>query len=249
MWYSLYSCKYITSFPGVREVMEDIMKDGRFSHIAVDPRFKRIPKLEQKIKIDKRFQSMFKDKRFKINYTVDKRGRPVSHTSKEDLKRYYALSSDDDSESEVTKNDSSDASTERYKDTRHIYTSSMKINPYETGEDGSTDGLDNIKSNNTEDALKQNEYSISFGGLKNNVLVSKVDQHAWKCDLKRNTGNEVASDACEENECVADSIKKKLRDLTVDYARGEGLLFSDSSSDDESSETGLIHIFVFQVLL
>jgi len=228
--------------------MEDIMKDGRFSHITLDPRFKIIPKLEQKIKIDKRFQSMFKDKRFKINYSVDKRGRPVSHTSKEDLKRYYTLSSDADSESEVTKNDSSDASTERCKDTSHIFTSSIQINPYETGEDGSTDGLDNIKSNTTEDAVKQKEYSISFRGLKNNVLVSKVDQQTWKCDLKRSTGNEV-SDTYKENECVPDSIKKKLRDLTVDYARGEGLLFSGSSSDDESLETGLIHIFVFQVLL
>jgi len=249
MWYSLYSCKYTTSFPGVRAVMEDIMKDGRFSHITLDPRFKRIPKLEQKIKIDKRFQSMFKDKRFKINYSVDKRGRLVSRTSKEDLKRYYALSSDEDSESEITKNDCSDASTERCKDTSHIYTSSIQINPYETGEDGSTDGLDNITSNNTEDAVKQKECSISFRGIKNNVLVSKVDQQTWKCDLKRSTGNEVVGDTCEENECVPDSIKKKLRDLTVDYARGEGLLFSDSSSDDESLETGLIYIFVFQVLL
>jgi hypothetical protein len=239
MWYSLYSCKSITSLPGVTAVMEDIMKDGRFSHIALDPRFKRI----------QRFQSMFKDKRFKISYAVDKRGRPVSHTSKEDLKRYYALSSDEDSESEVTKNDSSDASTERCKDPSHIYTSSIKVNLYETGEDGSTDGLDNIKSNSTEDAVNQKKCNISFRGLKNNVLLSKVDQQTWKCDLKWNTGNEVASGTCEENECVADSIKKKLRDLTVDYARGEGLLFSDSSSDDESSETGLIHIFVFQVLL
>ena len=228
--------------------MEDIMKDGRFSDIALDPRFKRIPKLEQKIKIDKRFQSMFKDKRFKINYTVDKRGRPISHTSNEDLKRYYAVSSDEYSESEATRNDSSDTSTERYKDRRHTYNFSVKVNPYETGEDGSTGGLDNIKSNSTEDAVKQKECSVNFRGLKNNVLVSKVDQQTWKCDLKRNTGSEVASDTCEENDCVADNIKKKLKDLTVDYARGEGLLFSDSSSDDESSETGLIHIFVFQVL-
>lgn len=229
--------------------MEDIMKDGRFSDIALDPRFKRIPKLEQKIKIDKRFQSMFKDKRFKINYTVDKRGCPISRTSNEDLKRYYAVSSDEDSESEATRNDSSDTSTERNKDRRHTYTSSVKVNPYETGEDGSTGVLDNIKSNSTEDAVKQKECSINFIGLKNNVLVSKVDQQTWKCDLKWNTGSEVATDTCEENDCVADSIKKKLRDLAVDYARGEGLLFSDSSSDDESSETGLIHIFVFQVFL
>jgi hypothetical protein len=228
--------------------MEDIMKDSRFSHIALDPRFKRIPKLEQKIKIDKRFQSMFKDKTFKINYTVDKRGRPVTHTSNEDLKKYYALSSDEDLESEATKNDSSEASTESYKDTWHIHTSSIKVDPYETGEDG----LDNVENNDAKDEVKHKEHSASFRGLKKNSLESKVDQQTWKRDLKLNTRNEVSSnkdDTYEENECVTNSIKKKLRDLTVDYARGEGLLFSDSSSDEESSETGLIHVFVFQVLL
>lgn len=34
---------------------------------------------------------------------------------------------------------------------------------------------------------------------------------------------------------IADSIKSKLQDLTVDYARGELPLLSDSSSDEESS--------------
>jgi hypothetical protein len=232
--------------------MEDIMKDSRFSHIALDPRFKRIPKLEQKIKIDKRFQSMFKDKRFKINYTVDKRGRPITRTSNEDLKRYYAISSDEDSESEAIKNDSSEASSERYKDTRHSHTSSVKVSPYETGDHGLPVGLDNVKNHGTKEEEKNNEHSVSFRRLKNNLLASRVDQQTWKHDVKLNTGNEVSSnkdDACEESECVADSIKKKLRDLTVDYARGEGLLFSDSSSDEESSETGLTDIFVFQVSL
>lgn len=69
------------------------MEDKRFSHIISDPKFRRIPKGERKIKIDKRFQSMFKDKQFKVKYTVDKRGRPINHTSTEDLKRYYELSS------------------------------------------------------------------------------------------------------------------------------------------------------------
>ena len=37
-----------------------------------------------------------------------------------------------------------------------------------------------------------------------------------------------------ENIKISHDIKKKLRDLSVDYARGEGLLISDSSSDEES---------------
>jgi hypothetical protein len=33
-----------------------------------------------------------------------------------------------------------------------------------------------------------------------------------------------------------DAVKAKLQDMNVDYARGEGLLFSDSSSSEEDSE-------------
>ncbi|XP_018563697.1 ESF1 homolog [Anoplophora glabripennis] len=75
------------------------MEDQRFAHIANDPKFRRIPKKQQKVKIDKRFQSMFKDQKFKVKYSTDKRGRPVSHTSTENLKRYYDLSSEEESSS------------------------------------------------------------------------------------------------------------------------------------------------------
>ncbi|XP_021413008.2 ESF1 homolog isoform X2 [Oncorhynchus mykiss] len=71
--------------------------DDRFQKVKKDPRFWEMPEKEHKIKIDKRFQSMFHDDRFKLKYTVDKRGRPVNHTSSEDLKRFYNLS---DSEEE-----------------------------------------------------------------------------------------------------------------------------------------------------
>lgn len=72
-------------------------EDPRFAHVLNDPKFQRIPKSQRKVKIDKRFKSMFKDERFKIKYTVDKRGRPVNHTSDADLKRYYELSSESSS--------------------------------------------------------------------------------------------------------------------------------------------------------
>ncbi|KAG5855600.1 hypothetical protein ANANG_G00050790 [Anguilla anguilla] len=75
--------------------------DDRFLRVTKDPRFWEMPEKERKIKIDKRFQSMFHDKRFKLKYTVDKRGRPVSHSSTEDLKRFYNLSDSDQSDEEA----------------------------------------------------------------------------------------------------------------------------------------------------
>lgn len=72
--------------------------DERFLRVQKDPRFWEMPDRQRKVKIDKRFKSMFHDKRFKVTYTVDKRGRPINHTSTEDLKRFYQLS---DSEEEL----------------------------------------------------------------------------------------------------------------------------------------------------
>ncbi|EFA01774.1 ESF1 homolog [Tribolium castaneum] len=136
------------------------MEDKRFAHIKTDPKFRRIPKGARKVKIDKRFQSMFKDKKFKVKYTVDKRGRPVNHTSTEDLKRYYELSSSESSSDEE---------------------------PEEPGK--------YVKA-------PQNDLNV-----------------------KDKSDKELPSD-----------VKKKLRDLNVDYARGEGNLLSESSSDDEETD-------------
>uniref|UniRef100_A0A3Q3X8K4 ESF1, nucleolar pre-rRNA processing protein, homolog (S. cerevisiae) n=1 Tax=Mola mola TaxID=94237 RepID=A0A3Q3X8K4_MOLML len=72
--------------------------DKRFLRVQKDPRFWEMPERERKIKIDKRFQSMFHDERFKVKYTVDKRGRPINHTSAEDLKRFYKVSSSEEEE-------------------------------------------------------------------------------------------------------------------------------------------------------
>lgn len=71
------------------------MSDDRFRQVMKDPRFWEMPEKERKIKIDKRFQGMFHEKKFKLNYTVDKRGRPINHSTTEDLKRFYDLDSDD----------------------------------------------------------------------------------------------------------------------------------------------------------
>ncbi|KAM4902762.1 ESF1 homolog [Sylvia borin] len=79
---------------------EEILSDGRFSRITRDPRFWEMPEKERKVKIDKRFRAMFHDKKFKLTYTVDKRGRPVNYTSAENLRKFYALSESDSDLSE-----------------------------------------------------------------------------------------------------------------------------------------------------
>lgn len=152
--------------------------DERFSHIANDPKFRRIPKGERKVKIDKRFKSMFEDKKFKVKYTVDKRGRPVSHNSKEDLKRYYHV------ESESSNDDESNNEAE---------------------------GKGTLKALKSDD-----EYSDD--------LASKDDTN----DLNEKHKNDKE---------VSKSIQDKLKDLKVDYARGEAALISDSSSDDDEDES------------
>ncbi|XP_054675708.1 ESF1 homolog [Grus americana] len=90
---------------------EEILSDGRFSCVTRDPRFWEMPEKERKIKIDKRFRAMFHDKKFKLKYTVDKRGRPVNYTSTENLRKFYALS---ESDSDLSENDSKEH-TERKK--------------------------------------------------------------------------------------------------------------------------------------
>ncbi|KFZ67149.1 ESF1 [Podiceps cristatus] len=91
---------------------EEILNDERFSCVTRDPRFWEIPEKERKIKIDKRFRAMFHDKKFKLKYTVDKRGRPVNYTSTEDLRKLYALS---ESDSDLSENDSKEHTEKKKK--------------------------------------------------------------------------------------------------------------------------------------
>ncbi|KFP56877.1 ESF1 [Cariama cristata] len=91
---------------------EEILSDGRFSCVTRDPRFWEMPEKERKIKIDKRFRAMFHDKKFKLKYTVDKRGRPVNYTSTENLRKFYALS---ESDSDHSENDSKEHTEKKKK--------------------------------------------------------------------------------------------------------------------------------------
>lgn len=62
--------------------------------------------------------------------------------------------------------------------------------------------------------------------------------------VKEATG---ANDELQSDEEISGDVKDKLKDLKVDYARGEAALWSDSSSDDELSEDEGKEMFIEHV--
>jgi len=81
--------------------MDPIAGDARFSKLSRDKKFLSVSKKHKKVKIDKRFQSLFTNEKFVSKCSVDKRGRPISLTSKESYEKFYDLdSSSSDSESD-----------------------------------------------------------------------------------------------------------------------------------------------------
>lgn len=204
--------------------MDDMLKDKRFAHIAKDPKFRRIPKNERKVKIDKRFQSMFKDKKFAVKYTVDKRGRPVNQSSSENLRKYYELSSsEDDSENE----NSATSKALKQKSKKEKKSKKDKKPKEENDTDESYDG--NFSSNGSLLLVKP-PTDVGSDEESNVDSDSEIDDE----DVKK---NEEQLKVSMKNEKKLDKVvKDKLHDLSVDYARGEGVLLTDSSSEEESSE-------------
>lgn len=287
--------------------MDEMLKDARFAHIARDPKFRRIPKAERKVKIDHRFKGMFKDEKFTVKYTIDKRGRPINRTTTEDLRKYYDLSSSEDEDTSVQPSSSKTDSEKKAKDakkkrkdkksTREIeskidFVKDFKKNKAENTSVSSSSKKDNEKKakdtkekrkdekkpvkdieskivkdssdknedeKNKDDSLSNKEdlsgikTEESFEDESSNESSDSEDEFVQEefsqADLDKNYKqlHEMRKD---ENCGLTDEIKKKLRDLTVDYARGEGVLLnsSDSSSEEELSETsGKILFIIYYV--
>ncbi|XP_065343222.1 ESF1 homolog [Cloeon dipterum] len=177
-----------------------MQSDDRFKHVSTDPKFRRLPQKERKVKIDKRFQSMFKDSKFKVKSLVDKRGRPVNFASTENYKKYYELTS-----SEEDSDEDDDQEEGEQKPKVHDKTSKQKK-------------VQDEKSASSEEEDQESVDDVS-GGEEADDEIDKslnIDQ--------------------DEKKLVTSEVRAKLKDLSVDYARGGGQLCTDSSSDDESSE-------------
>ncbi|XP_061390115.1 ESF1 homolog [Musca vetustissima] len=166
----------------------NIWQDERFQHLVSDPRFKNLPKVQRKVKIDKRFQGMFTNEKFKVKYTVDKYGRRVNKSNADDLRKYYELNSSDEEEEE-------------------------KEDKAESEADGEPEKSSDSEEEDSEAEREKEEKAI--------IQESDVDEN-----------DALTSD----DEEVPKSLRQRLLDPNIDYARGEGRLITDSSSDDESSE-------------
>ncbi|KAH8289758.1 hypothetical protein KR054_010350 [Drosophila jambulina] len=158
-----------------------IWRDARFQHLLADPRFRGVPKVQRKVKIDKRFQGMFTDDKFKVKYTVDKYGRPVNKSNAEDLRKFYELdendSDSDEQEEEKEKEDQDQEASEEQQERR------------------------------------AEELAIA--------------------DLEENDALEASDDSDSD---LPQNLRERLTNPDVDYARGEGRLMTDSSSDEDDSD-------------
>ncbi|XP_017030523.1 ESF1 homolog [Drosophila kikkawai] len=154
-----------------------IWRDARFQHLLADPRFRGVPKVQRKVKIDKRFQGMFTDDKFKVKYTVDKYGRPVNKSNAEDLRKFYELDEND--------------------------------------------------SDSDEEELKEKEKAEASDE-------EQQERRAEELAIANLQGNDALEDSDDDSD-LPQNLRERLTNPDVDYARGEGRLMTDSSSDEDSA--------------
>ncbi|XP_067668765.1 ESF1 homolog [Haliotis asinina] len=238
--------------------MDDIRKDERFAHIVKDPRFRTMPKNKKKVKIDKRFQSMFTDKKFKLKYSVDKRGRPIQSTTNENLKKYYELSEEDESDS-TDDEDGSDGSDE---ESNIIAKLKKKVETKSKLSDNKQTNLKKTKSfsqstNSVKKAsIKRKKHSAqSSSGEEENQSEEESSEESLKVSKgSKNKGiangkktdivKEESSDDDDDDDDDDEEDESSDSDISVpkvgeeepDYARGEGLIESSTDEDDDEVE-------------
>ncbi|KAM7008909.1 ESF1 homolog [Tautogolabrus adspersus] len=206
--------------------------DERFLRVQKDPRFWEMPERERKIKIDKRFQSMFHDKRFKVKYTVDKRGRPINHTSTEDLKRFYKVSDseDDDSEEEGVKSKKPAEGKKKKKVKEKLVKADGEV---KKKEEQTERGVRVVE----EDDEDEEEQSAEEEGVD---LVERVADSSEEDDDDDDAedGSDEASGSDSEVESGLDSEEDS--DSGPDLARGKGNVETSSDEDDEDEVEALL---------
>ncbi|XP_033638368.1 ESF1 homolog [Asterias rubens] len=208
----------------------DAETDDRFSVITHDPRFRKISQNSRKVKIDKRFQGMFKDKSFKLKYSVDKRGRPVRLTSDENLRRFYDLSSSSDSEDEKDGEDGKDADPSS-EDEPEVQTSLQKKKKRLSG-----------KQRLKEELIKRKEKK------RNNEGATPKERKTLS--LRQPAADDSEDDSSDHDQDTSDldingpsaplPSNRKAHSIpqAMDLARGQGNQDSSSDSDSDSDYGG-----------
>ncbi|XP_041468958.1 ESF1 homolog isoform X2 [Lytechinus variegatus] len=235
----------------------DFKSDSRFAAVAKDPRYRQVPKLERKVKIDKRFQGMFTDKRFKLKYSVDKRGRPENQTSKENLKKFYELEED---EEEAIK-DVSDEDSERGESAgRHCLKKKqtrrrsgrevvMAFKRRKARLSASEDRGKKISDTFTKKAMSipsssRDQCTLRRGDRLTRSEEDDSDSEDDESGLgsddtpeKRLRGTVLDSES--DSESDTDSKPSWQKQMGVDFARGEGNIETSSSESDSDDEVAV----------
>uniref|UniRef100_A0A8C5MCV7 ESF1 nucleolar pre-rRNA processing protein homolog n=1 Tax=Leptobrachium leishanense TaxID=445787 RepID=A0A8C5MCV7_9ANUR len=199
--------------------------DSRFSRVTKDPRFWEMPEKDRKIKIDKRFKSMFHDKKFNLQYTVDKRGRPMNHNTREDLKRFYDLS-DSDELSEEEEEPPADEPLES--DARGKGQKSQKAGIK------AQQATEKSKKNEANKKVKDKGLSVHGGTSKEKDELGKVKQKSvtlLSCTDSKKSGKQGTKTVPGEDE--ADVSSDDDIDSSSEASKGE---LDEGSGDEEESE-------------
>ncbi|XP_058496747.1 ESF1 homolog [Solea solea] len=205
--------------------------DQRFLRVQKDPRFWEMPERERKVKIDKRFQSMFHDKSFKVTYTVDKRGRPINHTSTDNLRRFYKLSDSEDNsedeEKEVKK---------KKKKEEEVVKDEKKEKTAESSDEDSDDELKQTEEEDDDDDEEEEESETGSGSEREDgesELDSEEDSDSDSGpDLARGKGNvDTSSDEDDDDDDVSALLRKEEEEIQHDW----GELCKDAQRGEEVS--------------
>ncbi|XP_077996320.1 ESF1 homolog [Glandiceps talaboti] len=220
------------------------LDDERFAHIKKDPRFQQMPMLERKVKIDKRFQGMFKDKRFKEKYTVDKRGRPVNLTTTEDLKKFYELS-DSEEENEGRNKKERKVKKKQKKKQNNLAESVHETEDKDVGQQTKA-VLKGTKVTNKDKTQVKGKGQIIKTKTDESARVekkrSKKERESLEEDDESDEDNDDSDDAddYQNNETSGEEDDSDVSvsagdnsDSEIDLARGEGNMSTSSDSDDE----------------
>lgn len=95
-----------------------------------------------------------------------------------------------------------------------------------------------VNKSSSEDLKKYYDLSSSASEAEDEEVRKEAEAISRTDDDDKNRIKIIASDDDDDAAEIPLVVKEKLKDLNVDYARGEGALMSDDSSDDESSVAG-----------
>ncbi|KAM3624517.1 uncharacterized protein V6R79_024525 [Siganus canaliculatus] len=204
--------------------------DERFLRVQKDPRFWEMPEREHKVKIDKRFQSMFHDERFKVKYTVDKRGRPINHSTTEDLKRFYKVSDSEGEDDTQSKKAAETKKKKKVKTGRAAEKKHDEVKPEKSVRVVEEDEDDDEQQSSEGEDLGD---SVTDGS----EVEEKDDEDGDEDEVDEEEESDVASDS-EEEESGLDSEEDS--DSGPDLARGKGNIETSSDEDDDDDDVDAI---------